>query len=610
MKKIVFIFLALTLIVAAAILFFNRGGRSPVGAELLPESTLLFVAVPDFQASRNQLAGTPLSALWAEPEMQAFLEKPLAALRESLGSRRDGTANNKWQEILTFPQGEAFLAITRFAATPKIEFSGVAGIDCKLRKAVAFAYLKGYEHQLAKYQPATKLEKKTYLDVNYSVIQASPAAQLCYGFLGTMLVAATDEEQMRDMITRFTGNALPDAVSLAGSPRYRNALQRLPDNHAGRAFVNTEQLFSQYGMLLLMAAQGSPALQGLGNIQATTTCVSFESAGLTDSTLITYLKENTPAAPIQRRTLVAAPGDSALYAVQATDLAGGFTKLMEALARSGNQAAMKIGGDLDKFLVDAGVRLSDDFLAHLGPEVAYIGNWRQGARSPDFALVVEVKNRAAIGAKFDTIIQTIKKTVELTDDLTHAGESLHVIRTGSSYAAPTYALTDKYFVLALSPDYAKEIITQIKSGTTSLADSAEFKSVSQRVPTGGSSFTYCDLRKVIGGLYVLAHANATNTDNMVAWNKLPKPETIMRHLGPYASTTVEGDKASTTTTYSPIGKPMTLVVALAGGIGAAQPLLAQIPWSSIPGLPTMSSGTGAPPPPAGNQMAPSHTPAP
>ncbi|MEI6082877.1 MAG: hypothetical protein WCS70_01100 [Verrucomicrobiota bacterium] len=600
MKKVLLIFIALTLIVAAAILIFNRGGRSPAGAELLPESTLLFVDAPDFQAAREQLRGTPLAALWAEPEVQAFLQKPLAAVQGGLKKER-------WEEALALPQGEVFVAITRFAATPKTEVGGAVGIDCKLHKVQAFAYLKVYEHQLAKYNPAATLEKKNYLSIDYTVVHASPAAQFCYGFLGTLLVGTTDEEQMRDMITRFTRNALPEAVSLAGSMRFQNAIQRLPKNSAGHAFINMEQLFSQYGMLLLMAAQGSPMLESLGNIQATTVAVNFDGAGLTDSSIITYSKDHQPDPPIQQSTLAVAPGDSALYAVQSTDLAGGFTKLMEALARSGNPTALKIGGDLDKYLSDAGVRLSDDFLTHLGPEVAYIGNWRSGARSPDFALVAEVKDPIT---KFDTIVETIKKTVERTDDITHAGETLHVIRTGSSYAAPTYVLTEKYFVLALTPDYAKEIITQIKSGTTSLADSAEFKSVAQRVPTGGSSFTYCDLRKVMGGLYTLAHATATNTDSFIAWNKLPQPETIMRHLGPYVSTTVEGAKASTTTTYSPIGKPLTYIVALAGGIGAAQPLLAQIPWASIPGLPTASSSTGAPPPPPDNQKATSQTPAP
>lgn len=603
MKKIVIIFLVVTLLVAAAILFFTRSKRSPTGAELVPESTLVFVTVPDFQASRSQLMSSPAAALWQEPELRAFLQKPLTALRES-------DPNNYWQELLNLPQGEMFVAITRFTASPRIDIGGVLGFDCQLRKAQAFTYLKVYEHQLAKYNPAATQQQKSYLGIDYTVIHASPTVNFCYGFLGTLLVAATDEDQMRDTITRFTGNALPDAVALAGSARYRNAQTQLPAPSAASAFVNVEQLVSQFGMVLLMAAQASPQIQNLGNIQAASATVRFNPTGITDSTLITYTKKHQPDAPIQRRTLVTAPGDSALYAVQATDLAGGFAKLMEALARSGNATAMKIGGDLDKFLVDAGVRLGDDFLAHLGPEVAYIGNWRPGATAPDFALVVEVKNHAAAAAKFATIVQTVQKATATTDELTHAGEALHVIRTASSYASPTYALLDRYFVLALTPDYAKEIITQIKSGTTSLADSADFKNTAAQVPTGGSSFTYCDLRKLVGGIYTLAHANATNADNFVEWNKLPQPATVTRHLGPYVSTTVETDKAATTTSYSQLGKPMTLLVALTGGIGAAQPLLAMIPWASIPGMPTMSSGTDAPPPPPGNQTAPSQTPAP
>ncbi|MCG3150333.1 MAG: hypothetical protein PCFJNLEI_03816 [Verrucomicrobiae bacterium] len=612
MKKIVLIFIALTLFVAAAILFYNRGGRAPVGAALVPESTLLFLDIPDFQASRNQFLDTPTAAFWREPEVQAFLEQPLAAWRAATGATSTTDEQRGLDQLLALPQGEVFAALTQFAATPKPRVTGIIGVDLKLRKTQALAYLKIYEHKLTKYNPTATLDKKTYYGVDYTIVRLNSQPQLCHAFLGALWVVASDEDQLRDVIARHTGHADSDTPTLAGSPRYTTALRQLPPGTAARAFVNVEELVRQFGMALLMAAQATPALQNIGNIEATAAAVKLTPTGLTDSTLITYLKDRPAEPPIARRTLTAAPADSALYSVQTTDLASVFKNLMEALARSGNPTATKMGGDFDKFLADAGVRLADDFLAHLGPEVAYIGNWRTGARAPDFAIVIEVKNRAAIGTKYATIVDILNQTTGRTDTLTHAGETLHVIHTESSYAVPTYCLTDQFFVLALTPDYAKEIITQLKSGTPALAGNTDFQQASRQVPTGGSSFTYCDLRQVIGGLYTFAHTQATNTDAtaLIAWNKLPQPTTIARHLGPYVSTTVENARAATTTSYSPLGKPVTLLVALAGGIAAAQPLLAQLPLDAIPGLPTMSSGRAAPPPPAGNQTAPSRTPTP
>src|ERR1700733_13236930 len=83
MKKIVVIFSLLITFVTLALVYSTLIKPAPHAADLLPESTLLFVDVPDFSRSRDDFFKTELYALWEEPEVQAFLKKPLTALRES-----------------------------------------------------------------------------------------------------------------------------------------------------------------------------------------------------------------------------------------------------------------------------------------------------------------------------------------------------------------------------------------------------------------------------------------------------------------------------------------------------------------------------------------------
>jgi hypothetical protein len=606
MKKVLLVFLILTLLIAGVIYYFNRGERAPQAAALLPESTLLLLQTPDFPTARVHFETTPLAALWQEPEIQTALEQPLAAVRHFLtgdAARDDANPGSVPAQLLALGQGEVFLALTRVTTAPNLHLGLVLGCDTKLRKPMAVGYLKVYEAQLRKYQPSALLETKTYLGVTYHSWTIGPS-QIHHTFFGSLFVATLAEDDLRQLITRATGHADPDRLPLAQSSRYTAVLRQLPANADTRLFLNVEQLVTNFGMLLLMAAQSSPAVQGLANLQAVAATYEFQPTGLIETSLITYKTDRPTVQPLALRTLAVAPADTAYYAAQAGNLASGFTTLMDTLAKSGNPQALQIGANLDKFLADAGVRLQDDFLAHLGPEIAYIANWREGAPYPDLALVAEINNRTGLTANLGKITSAMARAAGTVDELSHAGLNLHVIRTETTALAPTYVLTDNHFILALTPDYAKELATP----SASLATAPGYRNAIRRLPPGGVSVTYADTAKLMSGLYRLAHT-ASGSNNAMAAN-LPAAETITRYLGPLASTTRETPRATTTTTHSTIGKPATIVVGLLGALAIAQPWLEQLLPGLIPTLPTTSSNTAAPAAPTGNPTATSQTPAP
>ena len=590
MKKLLLAFAGLAAIALVGFAILHRPEPTPALVTLLPATTIALVDVPDFQMCRAKVAASPVARFWHDPSVQACLERQLATV---FGSQ-PGT--NELTTLLTdatfaLPHGEAFLAITRVAMLPALHGTFVAGIDLNGRKLATQTALKVYEYELRKRNPAVSVTGKKFRGVQYSIWQSAPDEQLCHTFFGTLLVFTTDEATLREMITRAAGKA--DEPGLAASAGYQNLIRQLPEPRDLHAYLNVEQLVSRFGFLLLVAMPNNPLTQNLANIQAWGTGITFDETNVTDVGVTTFSKPRAPAPALRQTTLAAAPADSVLYLAGTPDLSAGYRTLLDVIKITGHHDTMQFVAGAELMLALAGVRIDDDFLAKLGPEVAIIGNWRPGATVPDLALVSEVRDQPAVAGKFRQMTGLLDKIFKTTDTMLVADETLHVIRTATGYASPTFALTDKFFVLALTADYAREIVTQIKTGTTVLP-----------VPAGSNSVSYCDTSQFLAGLYSL-----TGSNTIAQLGQLPEPETIAKYTGRYTATTINTATASRTTTVSTLGKPVTALVTLIGAFAAAEPLLARLPVT-IPELPTMSSSTPTHHPPAGNQTATSQTPAP
>ena len=123
MKKVILIVVALLIVTVVVWRYANRSGKAPAAATLLPDTTVLFLDVPDFRKSQKQFERTQAYALWQEPEVQAFLEKPRAALRDLVGAGKNDSAATAFLQdrALNLPQGEVFLAITHVSPPPLVQ---------------------------------------------------------------------------------------------------------------------------------------------------------------------------------------------------------------------------------------------------------------------------------------------------------------------------------------------------------------------------------------------------------------------------------------------------------------------------------------------------------
>ena len=595
MKKLLLALVGLAVIAIVTLLFLARPHHppetTPQAAAILPSSTLAFVDIPDFQSCRAKVAASPLAPFWQNPEVQACFGKPFT---DWTGVATSGQPP-AWLTTLLggdafqMPHGEAFLAITHMAISPDRapQFTFAAGINLPDHTFAMQTAFKLLAYKLQQSNPGTTVATKTYLDRKYTLCQLAPGSQICYAFFRSLLVFTSDEEVLRDMIARHLGKADSDTPALTANAGYQNILRQLPPHQDLHAYLNVEQLVNRFGLLLMAVAPNNPYVQQVANIQAWGTGMTFGETNITDVGITTYVKPNEPAPPLRLSTRAAAPADSTFYLAGTPNLPNAYNTLLDLLKLSGNPNAATLVNGLGLALAFAGVDPASDLLARLGPETAGIGNWRAGAQTPDFALVAEVRDQPGFKRKFDRFNSLLDKVYKTSEAVPFSGVTLRGIHTNSG-ADPTYVLTDKFFVFALSADYARELVSQIQTGKVSLTTGHE------------SADTDCDLRLTLAGLYSLA---GTNT---LPWlGPLPAPGTIARYVGTYTATTVANTASSTTTAHSPLGKPVTLAIALAGGLAAAQSWLPEL-QGAIPALPKTSSGTPDPPRRAGNRTAASH----
>ena len=108
MKKLLAV-IVVALMAAATVWVIVRvqlANRLATVPELLPETTLVLVEVPDFQRTRAQWQRSDLYQIWREPTVQAWLQEPLERLPKDRGGRQ------ALEDFLRLGPTHGFLALT------------------------------------------------------------------------------------------------------------------------------------------------------------------------------------------------------------------------------------------------------------------------------------------------------------------------------------------------------------------------------------------------------------------------------------------------------------------------------------------------------------------
>jgi hypothetical protein len=493
----------------------------------------------------------------------------------------------------------------------------ILGMDVRHKRIEATAGLYRLESALKQTYPHGNFHERNYLGVKYSVWETQPGFPVCHAFFDSLAVFTLGEDAMRDMIACYTGQVPPDFKRLATSAKFQNVRQHASKNHEFLAYLNVEEMLSLVGPLLALAPQTSGMYQKLERIQTSAYSMTFVDHGVEDVSFLAYSGgAQKPAPPTQRKTLALTSPDTLLYSVGSADLAAVYEQGMQSFSQSGVAVLMLAVEQFQQAVHNRGLHVREEVLQRLGPELGIIANWRTGTHVPDFAIVSEVTDPDKLRPALDGAMNALKESTLGGDDrfpwdeTEGAGRKLRTVRIGDGRLAPTYTTTDQFFILATTPDYARELLAQASESKPTLATSAVYQQSTKRLPRNGSSYGYADLRGLFAPLYGLAKTGLSRIGDseFVDTSKLPQTETIARHLFPFVSVTVSGPQQVTSTSFSPFGKSMAAMAGVGGAIWVANTFGPQLNQAAMPILPRKSSSRGAPSVPRENRTATSQTP--
>jgi hypothetical protein len=228
-------------------------------------------------------------------------------------------------------------------------------------------------------------------------------------------------------------------------------------------------------------------------------------------------------------------------------------------------------------------------------------------------MVMELRDAAATRPALDKVM-TALKTATVGDDTqmpwdetTAHAAVLRTVRVGDSTIAPSYTTTERFLVVASTPDATRELLGQAARGAATLTANDQYRAAMVRLPDNGVAYTFCDLNALYPRLHGLARSLMQHGGQRlgVALAHLPAAATVQKHLSPFVSARVSTPERDLTRSYSPFGSPLAVFVWGAGG--QVLNLAAEL---SPPTSPSTSSDRGVPPLRPESQTAESPPPGP
>jgi hypothetical protein len=534
MKRVV-LPLVVVCVLAAAGLYLLRRFASPPGdpAAWLPGDTIFFQQMPDLYRTSRRWPETDLARILTEPEVQAFLQKPIGLFpyRAEVEEMVD--------DIHRVLPRQSFLAVTSWSgAVP----TAVAGFSFSGHKAEVDALLDKLRQRALATWPEAKSDIVQYAGADLETF-VTPSFTAGVAYRGRWLFFSTDVTALKAMLDRYDGRGEPD--SLAASGAFLNGLEHVPRSPDSLIFIRPAALADKAASLALMLNPTADAHEGAGlkKIDSITMALKIDGAVMRDAA---YIAEQSP-------------GDKTPLARDALKLSSADT----ILAVSGRLGTMGQGGLPDPKSDPTGIlQLLDsyeqDFATQglgaeqfgkaFGPESGFVLDWPNGSMIPTPMVMLDVRD-PALARKFLDTLATLPLAAGV--DFTHMDSdgialySLPPSGFGIFPLQPTLGLTKNAVIGALNTDPVRQAAGRWDAHGTGLEATDGYQTASGLVDPPTASFTYVDMKAGFERIYGLFRGVASvgfvpHLSEYVDISKLPAPATISRHLGPaVASTSVK-----------------------------------------------------------------------
>ncbi|MES2572073.1 MAG: hypothetical protein V4710_18705 [Verrucomicrobiota bacterium] len=596
----------------AAGLFYLKaklGPHTPRGAELVPAETIFFAQLPDLARTRGRWLETSLVQLWKEPEMQAFLEKPLAKLAQ----------DSRWQarmdNLRTLRPREMFIAVTSIEGAKPRFVMGIAFSGSKSRMEALLAEPRA---TLKTWWPAGKTDLINYGSSEIEIFSEKENA-MAGGFRGDWYFAANNLELLERTIDRHdrkssgesaAGTGRPDG-NLADSSVFAAATSPLPADRDGLLFLQLGTVMDRVTALLTASGQtlNESQVAAMKKTQAVASSTRIEGKQFRD-TLFVLSPGAASEGVLQRHSLaLSSPGTLLYYAM-------GLPATVELPESFLSMATLWMPGlaNMQKNLAEKGLSLSD-LGKTFGPEFGTIVDWPSTAFQPSLLMALDVRDPLKAKAFTEMLSAGTEESgawqrKEVDDAVIYSAPA------SESLVTPTIALTERFLLAGLTEQSVLPALEQLKGGGATLAVKPDFESAARALVPPTTSFGYMDL----GGLFeraygtfrpfvIMSMAFAPGVGEYVDAGKLPSTQVVARHLGSIALSQAASGNGTVFESAGTLTFTQLLVAGMAGSVAAALPNLNALSNGGV--LPANSPftlpGAFSPPAPQSQPVVPDAT---
>jgi hypothetical protein len=543
--------------------FAVSGLAAPLGVPPASEDPAMSAAAPPqclaYVSWSGMAAADPKSTsrteqLVAEPEVQksflAIVQVVKSAIRAQAEKERPGGGEaaaglfDLGMELLAKPAAAFLSKIEPPSANGPPTESGGAIINLGDDAEKLWATIVKYQKDLGLPAQDTKTG-----DATFFMLQPAPdAPELTWGLHGKHLVIGIGRGEAKGILERMSGQP----------PKWLAAVRkRLPvERQALFTFVNVRAIVGQVSEQGGEKAAAVIEALGLGNVTALATAGGLDGDGYASKSLLGVQGEPSgilsilKQAPLTAEDLAPLPKDAIMAGALRLDLDLAWEKGLEIAAAVDPEAAKKFRGGLAMVEAQLGFKIRDDLLKPLGDVWCFSTAPPQGpVPLPRVLIVVKLRDSKRFAATHEKLVAMAGAALaNMPPGRGPAGQikrgqlggrdlfSLQLAQPGVP-VAPSWCITDKELVVALSPQVIQGYLAQ-GSGSGSLADVPEVAAL-LKGDVAPFALVYQNTPELVRNAYpalqmgLMAAAGPLKQQGIeINPALLPSPDAIVKHLRP------------------------------------------------------------------------------
>ena len=507
MKKVAIWLAIVGVLGIVGVAIFLRSGGPAKASTIAPGDSSVFLNIPNIPLSGFRWTSSSLARIAAEPEVRAFLEKPLAkfggdpSAKDATGQLTAVKPGNIFASVSPGTNGPSVLIGFQFWGTKKDYDNAVA----RLREALP----------PVTFGPTTETHSHLeILSTTHGALEMHSAA------VGRWGLVSNSADALKAAMDRALGKS--PGTGLDSNPSFSKTFSELPHSPDLLLFLQPAEASNALSAAPLPAASHAIASQmgAMNKAQAIGAVMKMDGDLQTDAVFILSPGNEPSTQQPSSGSIRFTRPDTFFYA---RDFSFGFGSLPDHL-RDLSQLHPLIPAELAQ-IAEA---LSDS----CGPEVAVIANWNEGALAPSPLAAIQTQDPSASKSALASLPGIIPGA-ELKES-----DGLQIVTLPTQFTRISLAQSDDYILAAADSEKLRST-AQSKSDSDTLENSPNFKTALPAFRRANGAFCYIDTRAAFERLHAgfvpvlrFTAAMVPSIGENIDTDKIPPASVISKHLPP------------------------------------------------------------------------------